>query len=273
MNPSVRAVLRRAKEGLFLRSLVAAGREQGLDALVEQLDALGGVEEQYTTHKIEGDYLRRKVLQQNAFQVAFTLPELPAGEGLVVDIGDSSGRHIQALKAAAPGCRARFLSANLDPAAVAKIRAKGLEAVEARAEDLAAEGLEAEVFMLFETLEHMPNPFKFLHDLSSKSRCRRLVLTVPYVRQSRLGLHHIRAGMTGKVGAEKVHLFEFSPEDLKLLFAHTGWKIERERIYLQYPRRSPLSASKAAWRKYDFEGFYGASLSRDDSWSSLYEDW
>ena len=273
MNPSVRSVLRRAKEGLFLRSLVAAGREQGLDALVGRLDSLGGVEEQYTTHKITGDYLRRKVLQQNAFQVAFTLPDLPSGDGLVVDIGDSSGRHIQALKAVAPDCKARFLSANLDPAAVAKIRAKGLEAVEARAEDLAAKGLEAEVFMLFETLEHMPNPFQFLHDLASKSRCRRLVLTVPYVRQSRLGLHHIRAGLRDKLGAEKVHLLELSPEDLHLLFTHTGWKVEREQVYLQYPRRSPLSASKSAWRKYDFEGFYAASLSRDDSWSSLYADW
>ena len=273
MNPSVRGVLRRAKEGLLLRSLEAAGREQGLDGLVGTLDALGGVEEQYTTHKIEGAYLRRKVLQQNAFQVAFTLPELPKGDGLVVDIGDSSGRHIQALKAVAPECRARFLSANLDPAAVAKIRAKGLQAEQCRAEDLAAKGLEAEVFLLFETLEHMPNPFQFLHDLASKSRCRRLVLTVPFVRQSRLGLHHIRADLRDKVGAEKVHLLELCPEDLHLLFKHTGWKVEREQTYLQYPRRSPLGATKAAWRKYDFEGFYAASLSRDDTWSSLYEDW
>lgn len=273
MRPSIRAALRRAKEGLFLRSLKAAGREQGLLSWVEKLGKLGGVEEQYTTHTLDTEYLRYKVLQQNAFQVAFASPDLPKGEGLVVDIGDSSGRHIQALKALNPSCRARFMSANLDPVAVEKIRAKGLEAVQGRAEELAAKGLEAEVFLLFQTLEHMPNPFAFLHDLSSKSRCRRLILTVPWVERSRLGLHHIRENLRRPVGAEQVHLLELSPEDLRLLFFHTGWKVERERIYRQYPLLSPLRATKHAWRRYDFEGFYGVSLSRDDSWSSQYVDW
>src|SRR6185312_147149 len=108
----------------------------------------------------------------------------------------------------APDCRARFLSANLDGSAVAKIRAKGLEAEECRAEELAARGLEAEVFLLYETLEHLPNPFQFLHDLAAKSRCRRLVLTVPYVRRTRLGLHHIREGLRESMTAERVHLLE-----------------------------------------------------------------
>lgn len=273
MDPALRAALRKAKESLFLRSLTAAGREQGLDATAARLEALGGVEDQYTTHRLDSAYLRRKVLLQNAFQLDFASPDLPAADGLVVDIGDSSGRHIQALKALNPGCRARFMSVNLDPVAVEKVRAKGLDAVAARAEDLAARGLEAEVFLLFETLEHMPDPFGFLHDLSTKSNCRRLVLTVPWVRRSRLGLHHIRQGLRRPVGPEQVHLLELCPEDLRLLFAFSGWKVERERVYRQYPRFSPLAATRPAWRRLDFEGFYGASLSRDASWSSLYTGW
>lgn len=273
MTSPVRTVLRRAKEELLLRSLNAAGREQGLDELAARLDALGGVEDQYTSFTVGGEYLRRKVLLQNAFQIAFASEDLPRGDGLVVDIGDSSGRHTLALKAVNPGTKARFLSANLDATAVAKIRAKGLEAEQGRAEDLTAKGIDAEVFLLFETLEHLPNPFQFLHDLATKSSCRRLVLTVPLVRRSRLGLHHIRAGLREKVGAERVHLLELCPEDLKLLFSHTGWKVERERTYLQYPLLSPLRAARAAWRRFDFEGFYGVSLSRDDSWSRLYADW
>lgn len=268
------SLLRKTKEALFLQSLKAAGREQGLAPVVERLVALGAApEEQYTTHRIDTDYLRLKVLQQQAFQLSFAGPELPADDGLVVDIGDSSGAHIQHLKALYPDCRARFLSVNLDPVAVRKIEAKGLQAMLGRAEDLASQGVRADTFLLFETLEHMPDPFDFLHDLAEKSSCRRLVLTVPYVRKSRLGLHHIRAGLRKRVCAENVHLLELCPADLRLLFQHTGWKVERERIYWQYPRRSLLRPVQAAWAKWDFEGFYGAALSRDDSWSSLYESW
>lgn len=268
-----RPFMRRAKEALFERSLRAAAREQGLERVVRRLAELGGVEQQYTTNKIDSEYLRQKVLTQNAFQVSLASPELPSGAGLVVDIGDSSGRHIQALKALNPGCRARFMSVNLDPVAVEKIRSKGLEAECIRAEELAARGLEAEVFLLFETLEHFSDPFHFLHDLARKSSCRSLVLTVPYVRRSRLGLHHIRQGLREKVGAERVHLLELCPEDLRLLFAHTGWRVKREMVYRQYPSFGPLHVLRAAWARYDFEGFYGAVLERDDRWSSLYESW
>ena len=273
MNPSLRAGLRRAKEGLFLRSLLAAGREQKLMSLAKKLAALGGVEEQYTTNKIDTDYLRWKVLLQNAFQIDLAGPEMPKDGGLVADIGDSSGRHLAALKALIPGVRARFLSVNLDPVAVEKARSRGIEAVESRAEDLAARGLSADVFLLFEILEHLPDPFNFMHDLAMKSSCRSLVVTVPYVRRSRLGLHHIRMNMREKFGAERVHLLELSPEDWRLLFLHTGWRVRSERTYLQYPRFGPLRATAAAWRRYDFEGFYGAVLERDDRWSSLYESW
>lgn len=273
MNPTLRAGLRRAKEALFLRSLRAAGREQGLEALASHLTALGGIEQQYTTRKIDSDFLRAKVLYQNAFQVALAAPEMPKGDGLVVDIGDSSGRHLAALKALDPSSRARFLSVNLDPVAVEKIRGRGLEAVQARAEDLAARGLNAEVFLLFQVLEHLSDPFEFLHNLAEGSACRALVLTVPYVRRSRLGLQHIRQDIRAKVGAERIHLLELCPEDLRLLFAHTGWRVKTERIYLQYPRFGPLRSTAAAWRRYDFEGFYGAVLERDDRWSSLCVSW
>ena len=99
------------------------------------------------------------------------------------------------------------------------------------------------------------------------------MVTVPYVAQSRVALHQIRAGMKKVAPAETVHVFELSPEDWKLAFLHAGWKIERERIYRQYPRWSPLRFTKWLWKRSDFEGFYGAVLSRDDTWSSLYPDW
>lgn len=270
---TVLAKLSAGREKLLIRSLRAAAAEQGLTPLVERLAASGDVSEQYTTMKMDSEYLRLKVLTQHAFQIALAGPELPEGDGVVVDIGDSSGAHTQYLRALHPGCKAKFLSVNLDATAVAKIKAKGLDAMLVRAEDVAKQGVNAEVFLLFETLEHLSDPFNFLHALAAKTRCRRLVLTVPYVRRSRLGLHHIRAGLTQKMTAERVHLLELCPEDLRLLFAHAGWRVEKERIYLQYPANSALRATKALWASHDFEGFYGVVLSRDDKWSSLYADW
>ena len=272
---SLRASLASGKEKLLTRSLKAAAAEQGLLELAGRLRDLAGKDlaDQYSTMDIDSEYLLTKVCCQQAFQIKLASTVLPDGPGTVVDIGDSSGAHTRHLQALNPACKADFLSVNLDPQAVAKIRAKGLKALQSRAEQLGAHGVDADVFLLFETLEHLPDPFSFLHDLSSKTRCRRLVLTVPYVRRSRLGLHHIRAGLKEHRTAERVHLLELCPEDLRLLFAHTGWKVEKETIYRQYPRYSPLRATRALWARWDFEGFYGAVLSRDDAWSSLYDSW
>jgi SAM-dependent methyltransferase len=273
LPPGLRRSLSAGKERLLLRSLRSAAAEQGLADLAQRLRTLAGdLGDQYSTHKIDSEFLKTKVAVQQAFQMSLAGPALN-GATSVVDIGDSSGRHIQCLKKLYPLVKARWLSVNLDATAVTKIRAKGLEAVQARAEELDRHGVEADVFLLFETLEHLSDPFNFLHRLSSRTKCRRLVLTVPFVRRSRLGLHHVRAGLRETQTAERVHLLELSPEDLRLLFAHTGWKVVEERTYLQYPLRSPMRATKALWAQTDFEGFYGAVLARDDSWSSLYGSW
>lgn len=274
MNDGPRGWLRARKESLLLRSLRAASREQGLAELVRRLEPLSGdLDRQYTDHRIQSEYLRAKVLAQHAFQIDLVLRELDPAPAAVADLGDSAGTHIGYLKALRPDLKTRFVSLNLDPEAVARIKAKGLEAVQGRAEDTAALGIDADVFLLFETLEHLPDPFDFLHRLAIKTRCRKLILTVPYVRRSRLGLHHLRAGLKKPVSAETVHLLELCPEDLRLLFRHTGWKVARERVYRQYPRLSPLAATRPLWARWDFEGFYGACLERDDAWSSLYQSW
>jgi len=260
-------------EAVLTHSLRAALREQELDGLAAELErAVPDIRKQYSGFEVDSEYLRLKVRGQHAFQVWLARKGVEGIDGDVVDIGDSAGTHVAYLKALAPGPR-RYLSVNLDKAAVARIRAKGLDAVEGRAENLAAAGVQADVALCFETLEHVPNPFAFLHDLYAGTRCRRLVVTVPYVRRTRLGLHHIRAGLKKPVSAEGTHLHEFSPEDLRLLFLHCGWRPATERIYLQYPKLSPLRALAPLWRRRDFEGFYGAVLERDGSWSDLYGDW
>lgn len=274
MNPALHRFLRRGKERLLTRSLEAAAAEQGLTELVAKLKAQAAdLDKHYTVHRIDTEYLRTKVLALQAFQMQFTLPELDPAPGTIVDIGDSSGTHIGYLKALRPGLRTRFVSVNLDPQAVERIKSKGIEAVLSRAEEIGSLGIEPDVVLLFETLEHLPDPFNFLHRLGTRTSCRRLILSVPYVRQSRLGLHHLRAKLAKPVTAETVHLLELSPQDLRLLFAHTGWRVAREKVFLQYPRLSPLAATRPLWARWDFEGFYAAVLEPDLSWASLYSSW
>ncbi|MEK7388069.1 MAG: methyltransferase domain-containing protein [Elusimicrobiota bacterium] len=271
---SAQDALRNARQALLLRSLRAAVAEQDLDVWVARhAEVFPELSRQYTDFVLDSDYLKYKVRAQQSFQVSLAAPVLAARRGAtVVDVGDSSGAHIAALKALLPDGGHRFLSVNLDAQAVARVQHRGLEALLCRAESLQEKGVHADVFLSFETLEHLCDPATFLHRLS-KTPCQRLVLTVPYVSTSRVGLHHLRAGLSKRVSPETVHLFELCPEDLKLLARHCGWAVETERIYRQYPLHTPLRATRAIWRAYDFEGFYGMVLYRDSAWSSLYTGW
>lgn len=193
---------------------------------------------------------------------------------VIVNIGDSAGTHLQYIKGIySENKRIRSLSVNLDPEAVKRIKEIGLEAIQARVEDMHNYKINADVFVCFETHEHLMSPINFLHELLSKTTAKYLIITVPYLRNSRVGLYHIRKGYKDNVSAENMHIYELDPEDWKLIVMHSGWAIVKEKIYLQYPKKSLLRITKALWRKYDFEGFFGMVLRKDDIWSSKYNDW
>ena len=270
-----RKAARRTLTRLFGMSLEAAAREQGLGMLRDRLRRIvPDLSDQYSDFQVAGDWLEPKVRTLHAFQVS--LIERVRGEfphPTIVDIGDSSGTHIRYLRALAEGAPIKSLSVNLDHHAVERIRAKGLDAVHARAEELEQYNVSPDIFLCFETLEHLSDPIGFLHSLAQKTTARYLVLTVPYVAHSRVALRHIREQRKGAVSAERTHIFEFSPTDLRLIAQHAGWAIADEQIYLQYPRWHPLRVLQPLWRQFDCEGFYGMILKRDDTWSKLYADW
>jgi hypothetical protein len=163
---------------------------------------------------------------------------------------------------------------NMDAEAVMRIRQAGLEAVHARAEELAKHRVDANILLSFAMVEHLIDPCGFLHSLSENTTCQVFIVTVPYVARSRVGLRYIRQNQPHQVNAENTHIFELSPDDWRLVFRYSGWAILADRIYYQYPRRSPLTpALKLFWRRNDFEGFYGAILKPDKTWSRLYADW
>ena len=102
-----------------------------------------------------------------------------------------------------------------------------------------------------------------------------MLITVPYLKKSRVGLYYIRANSVKPIFAEEEHIFELSPEDWSLLFKHAGWKVVYSKIYYQYPRKIPILKSilAALWRSTDHEGFWGVVLEKDTAASDLYQDW
>lgn len=276
-------------EAAQLASLRSAAREQDLDAFVRRLCAVvPDISDQYSTFVLDTRMLTTKVRAQQAFQTALALAAVdrilaePGGAGAgsplrIVDIGDSSGTHVTYLRAILDdGARLRgralhCLSVNIDPAAVERIRAKGLPAVLGRAGDLNGAGwLDADLFLAFELLEHLTDPVAFLDVLSRQARGEYLVATVPYLRQSRVGLHHIRQGRPRTVYPENTHIFELSPPDWRLIFSHAGWEPVYEQVYLQYPRWGVWRVMRIVWKVLDFEGFYGVIARRNRSWAECF---
>jgi hypothetical protein len=268
------------QELIATKSLYAAIREQNLLLIYHQItEIVPDITHQYTTFDVNSEYLKTNVRAQHSFQIflvneALQLIRSSPGERItIVDIGDSAGTHLQYIKGLHQDRNIRSLSVNVDSEAVSRIKEKGLEAICARAEALPSLSIEADVFLSFEMLEHLMDPCEFLHNLS-QVKCKALVISVPYLVRSRVGLHHIRSNQKRQVNPENTHIFELSPQDWRLIFKHSGWTALTERIYLQYPKRSPFRfLLKRYWRRYDFEGFYGAILKQDKSWSELYDGW
>ncbi|MBI4569360.1 MAG: methyltransferase domain-containing protein, partial [Planctomycetes bacterium] len=222
----------RARDRLGLWSLRAAAREQGLDDLTRRLEALApDLSRQYSDTTVEGDYGVLKTRLMHAFQARLMLRAVEgiAGDPLVVaDIGDSSGTHLLYLRALS-GRDLRTLSVNIDPRAVERIRAKGMEAILSRAEDLDLGDRRVDLFMCFEALEHFLDPATFLRRVAARGHGDHFLMTVPWVRTSRLGLRHLRDrwyDATSTLRSEDCHFLELRPADWELLFLHAGWVME-----------------------------------------------
>ncbi len=266
---------------LLTISLRSAAKEQKLqDINLKLRKIVPNLKDQYSSFIIEGDYLNTKVYAQHAFQVKLTLEALNLldknkHQSVLVDIGDSSGTHITYLESLVENIDA--LSVNSDPIAVEKIKAKGLSAFKSRAESLHLHedfDKEIDIMISFEMLEHLKNPIEFLEVMAKEAQCNKFVITVPLVKRSRVALDKLN-NMSGPqaFNPEVTHIFELSPKHWDKIFKFSGWKIIHNQEYYQYPKLNPLRFSKFLWKKFDFEGFYGVVLEKDDTYSSQYQDY
>lgn len=260
-------------------SIRAAIKEQGLGATVQQLKKIVPDISQQESRPYENTpfmEIKRRSLQ--AAQCHLMLEQISGmNSATVIDIGDSAGTHMLYLKAlAGDHSNLETISVNLDDRAIEKIRARGLRAIQCRAEELTNCGIGTAALMTsFEMVEHLHNPALFFHRLAVRGPCSRMVISVPFLHHSRVGFHHIRQEFDDPQFAEDVHVFELSPEDWSLLLQHSGWRVVKSMVYYQYPQRIPLISwmLRIFWRNYDFEGFWCAVLEKDLTWSDLYRDW
>lgn len=266
------------EEYLRIISIRKALKCQRLLELYNKLELIvPDISNQYSNVKLNSTYFKTKVRAEHAFQIslvqeALELLQLKDKRFLTIaDIGDSCGTHLQYLRYFYKDINP--ISVNLDPKAIERIEQKGMKAIYARVEDPIIYSLNADLYLSFEMLEHLFDPISFLYGLSHKTECKGIVITVPYLVTSRVGLRYIRVEQKTNAYAENVHIFELSPADWKLIFKHSGWSVMHERVYLQYPEKGLFSFMKRHWNEMDYEGFYGAVLVRDFSWSDLYKDW
>ena len=164
----------------------------------------------------------------------------------------------------------------MDPIAIQKIKKKGIKAFLGRAESLRdISDIDSDVLLSFEMVEHLHDPTKFFLEIN-KINFKYFIMTVPYVKKSRVGLKYIRNRVANKpVNSEGVHIFELSPYDWELLGAHAGLKAVSREIYYQYPKYfGPLTYFlKNLWRKIDFEGFVALCFIKDNTYKKIYQSW
>ncbi len=160
--------------------------------------------------------------------------------------------------------------------AVEKIRSKGLDAICADALSLGDQGIHYDIVSAFETLEHLPDPIGFLSRIRKVTN-ERLVISVPFIKRSRVGLAYIldkwpvKWPESKKPTVENTHIFELCPLDWKKIFLHTGWKIADEWKLMIYPLYSPSRLIlQPFWRFVSFDGFWFVSLCKDSEYSSRY---
>ncbi len=264
-------------------SLFKAGKQHGLSDLIETLRRIVSdisIQESRENLNFNAYWeLKRRTMQ--AFQCELMIKALncfSTGKLVIADIGDSAGTHMLYLKELTKDkLDIETVSINLDPRAIEKIRSRGLKAILKRAEEIESEDIEdgINLFTSFEMVEHLHNPAIFFRRLAKKTSCEKMVITVPYLKQSRVGLHHVRSRSQEIIYAEDEHIFELSPADWTLLLLHSGWEITFSKIYYQYPIRWPIVSIllRWFWKTSDFEGFWGAILEKNISYSDLYKDW
>jgi len=130
------------------------------------------------------------------------------------DLGDSSGIFLKAFDKSG-------LSINVAKEALQNIKAKGTGGIRANVGSLPLKDSSVDHILLFETLEHLPNPIADLQEICRVCK-KSLFISIPYV--SRTNIH--RYNYCPEWPIHQHHIFEFNDDDFRKIVSHTGFKID-----------------------------------------------
>lgn len=136
----------------------------------------------------------------------------------VTDLGDSNGIFLRSLGRDG-------ISVNISDPTIRSLRSRNLEVVKADVERLPFKSGSISTVMLFETLEHVPNPIQLLSEIERVCSSS-LVLSIPYVAHT-----HIHPfNYNPSIPRFQNHIFEFCPDDFKKIVTHAGFTMQSERV-------------------------------------------
>lgn len=217
------------------------GTEPHLQGLYEEM-----TDEQARLHfgaeePLESEHLRRSVRYFHAWRL-HVLRER-TGERLaparVLDVGDTDGLILKHLGKDGLGF-------NLAPAAVANIRANGVDAHLGDGQELPFDDGSFDYVLCFETLEHVESPAQLLGQLARVcAPDGRVFVSIPWVPRTYI---HAR---DPSIPRGYAHIFEFARDDFAALVSHTPLEIRWDAVcdLIGPPSRPAHRAFLAATRR------------------------
>ena len=198
---------------------------------------------------LEHDHQRRGVRYFHAWRVQVLRERIGArlASARMLDVGDTDGLMLKHLGK-------EGLGFNLAPAAVANIRANGVDAQLGDGQELPFDAGSFDYVLCFETLEHVESPAQLLGQLARVcAPDGRVFVSIPWVPRTYI---HAR---DPRIPRGYAHIFEFARDDFAALVSHTPLEIRWEAVcdLIGPPtRRAHRAFLLATRRSYQLAGLF-----------------
>lgn len=165
------------------------------------------------------------------------------------DFGDSSGIFLKAFGKDGT-------SVNISSEVIGHLKLKGVRAIKADIDcSLPFEDDEFDYILLFETLEHLPNPIATLREICRVCR-KALFVSIPHTTKTKIYRFNYGEG----IPLYQHHIFEFTNGDFGKIISHTNFKVKDYKIARVLDNGNSLLSKLIFlyWRlRYDKDTFMG----------------